>query len=315
MKQLRMNTPVRQTGRSLIEIMIGLVLGLIVIGAAAAAYLATTKATQVTEVESRLNENAAITMGILQQQLRLAGYSEVFGSSTYTIRKNFNDAGLRGCSGGFNTPLTVTFPAITCLNGTQPDSFVVRYQANANNTIPAAGGVPTNCIGETITGSTPSAATSSAVGAPVPPAYVLAENRFYVRTTGTPSGGPELYCLGLRGTNTFSTPQPIMEGVERIQLTYGVAATPTGTVTTAYMTGTAIDTTFSAEPNRWQRVVSVRLCIIMRSVDGSQAARGIADSSTNTYFDCNNVQTTSSDGRLRRAYTTTVALKNQLSRF
>lgn len=304
-------------GSSLIEILIGLVLGLIVIAAASAIYVSTVQSTRASEVESKLNENATITLGILQQQVRLAGYSSIFGSSTYSIRQNFKDSGVKGCSGGFSGTLTVPFASIACTNvdgsTSLPDSFVVRYEANAFNTIPTSTSSPTNCIGNAISASTVSAATSTLPSAPVPPQFALAENRYFIRTSGTPSGGPELYCLGLTGPAAYSTPQPLMEGVEYIKLSYGVANTPTGAVTAAYMSGAEIDTTFATEPNRWDRVVSVKICIIMRNTDSVSTGSSFSDTNTNKYYDCNNLQQTSVDRLLRRSYTTTVMLKNKIS--
>jgi type IV pilus assembly protein PilW len=306
-----------QNGRSLIELMIGLALGLIVIAAASAAYISSVKATRVSEVESRLNETAALTLGILQQQVRLAGYSDIAGSSTYTIRKNFNGAGMRGCSGGFSGTLTVPFASIACsgIDGSTslPDSIVVRYQANAANTVPTGLGTPTNCIGDGIAATTSSDVTSTTPGSIALPQYALAENRYYIKTSDTPSGSPELYCLGLTGPSSYSTPYPLMEGVEYMQLTYGVAATTTGTITTAYMTAKDIDSTYSTEPDRWKRVVSTKICVVLVNADSSYQGSRFTDSDTNKYYNCGNQLQTSTDGKIRRSYSTTVLAKNKLS--
>ena len=210
-------------GRTLLELMISIAIGLIVIAAALAIYSATTSSSRVSESESRLNENAVITLGILQQQIRLASYSSVVGSTTYAIRKNFDGPGVGGCTGGFSGTATVAFAAITCNDDiTKPDALIVRYEADTSNTIPVGTpAFPSSCIGGTITASTPSDATSSAASASVMANYSLADNRYYVATG--PSGGPELYCVGATGVNaagstTFGNPEPLMEGVESIQL-------------------------------------------------------------------------------------------------
>ncbi|MBS7807513.1 PilW family protein [Variovorax sp. PCZ-1] len=305
----------RQAGLTLIELMIGLVLGLLIIAAASATYVSTVQASRVAEANSQMNETAAITLGLLQQQIRLAGYSQIVGSTTYSIRKNFDGSGIRGCTGGFSSASTAAFNSLTCNNTTAtPDSLVIRYEATVNNTIPTGANVPTNCVGEGISQSTPSSATSTVPGAMVPGAYRLSENRYFVRTAGTPSGGPELYCAGATGTNTFGTISPVMEGIEAMQITYGVANTSTGTVTSAYMSAQAIDTTFASESldTRWKRVVSARVCIVIRSTDASERFANVTDTATNQYFDCSNTAQTITDGRARRAYTTTIMLKNKL---
>ncbi|MGA8516088.1 MAG: PilW family protein, partial [Burkholderiaceae bacterium] len=288
-----------------------------------AVYSGTTSGSRVSETEARLNENAAITLGLLQQQIRLASYSAVVGSPTFTLRKNLDgagSAGIRGCTGGFSVTTTTAFSDITCNNTTASDALVVRYEADTLNTMPVGvppAVTPTNCIGESITASTPSSATGT--GGPVQPLYALADNRYFVRTVGTPSGGPELYCQGARSRNAatgvvnFSAPQPIMEGVERMHLTFGVASSQTATFTVAYMTANAIDTTFAAEPERWRRVITARVCLLLRNTSSSDLSARSANATTNQYFDCNNVQQTSTDGFLRRAYTSTILLKNRLS--
>ena len=304
-------------GRSLLELMISIAIGLIVIAAALAIYSTATSSSRVSESESRLNENAAISLGLLQQQIRLASYSSVVGSSTYSIRKNFNDPGVSGCTGGFNGTTTVAFNAIACLNdSTKSDSLSVRYEADTANTIPVnTPPAPSSCTGESISATSPSSATSTRAGAVTLPNYALADNRYYV-TTG-PSGGPELYCVGATGVNaagvtTFGTPQPLMEGVESMKLSFGVADAAAGTITTAYMTAQSIDTQFAAEPDRWKRVLTVRVCLLMRNLESSDKAQKAAISTTSSYYDCDNASQTSTDGYLRRSYTSTVLLKNRI---
>lgn len=332
----QLDTPLRaglsrlrqQAGRSLLELMISISIGLVVVGAALAIYSGTTTNSRVSETEARLNENATITLGLLQQQIRLAGYSAIVGPSTFPAiqRKNLDStgsAGIRGCTGGMSTTNTTAFNSISCNNGTASHSISVRYEADISNTVPVTSGgstVASNCVGEGISASTVSSATATAAiaGTMTIPNYALADNRYYVQTTGTPSGGPELYCIGAISTNTttgtvtFGTPQPIMEGVERMELSFGVAASPTGTVTAAYMTAENFDTAFNAETDRWKRVITVRVCLLMRSTASSDLTTRSAFADTSSYSDCNNTQQTSADGSLRRAYTSTILLKNRL---
>jgi type IV pilus assembly protein PilW len=57
-------------------------------------------------------------------------------------------------------------------------------------------------------------------------------------------------------------------------------------------------------------VVSVRLCVQVRS-----AAKVLDKASANTlgsWVDCGSVQRTSTDGYLRRSFTTTIVLQNKL---
>lgn len=310
--------PLATSGRTLLELLVAMVIGLVIMGAALAIYSSTTSSSRSSEAAARLNENATITLGVLQQQLRLGGYSSIVGSPTYTVRKNFTGPGIRGCTGGFSgSSATATFASIACNDdATKSDALVVRYEADNSNTNPVDTPLtPSNCVSQGITATTASEATSTLAGAAVLPNYTLADNRYYIQTVGTPSGGPELYCTGstgLAGSLAYSSPVPIMEGVERMQVTYGVAASATGTVTTAYMSAQAIDTAYSADTNRWNRVISARICLQVRSTDTSDKTSVSTLSTTNKYYDCANTQQTSTDGRLRRTYTSTVLLKNKI---
>lgn len=317
--------PLQQAGRTLLELMISITIGLVVVGAALAIYAGTSAASKVTETEARLNENATIVLGLLQQQIRLAGYSAIVAPATFPAdqRKNLDGAGVRGCTGGMATTNTTAFNAITCTNTPASDALVVRYEADTGNTIPVtASGVTlaSNCVGEGIIATTLSSATASAAiaGTLTFPRYALADNRYFINTANTPSGGPELYCQGATSANTttgvvtFGTAQPIMEGVERMELSFGVAASATGTVTTAYMTAQNIDTQFAANADRWERVLTVRVCLQLRNTSASDLSSRSAIADTAKYYDCNNTQQTSTDGYLRRTYTSTILLKNRL---
>lgn len=320
--------PLQQAGRTLLELMISITIGLVVVGAALAIYAGTSSASKVTETEARLNENATITLGLLQQQIRLASYSAIVAPSTFPAnqRKNLDSAGsagVRGCTGGMATTTTTAFNAITCNNTSASDALVVRYEADTSNTIPVGPSgalLASNCVGEGITATTLSSATATVAiaGTLTFPRYALADNRYFVNTANTPSGGPELYCQGAINTNTttgivtFGSPQPIMEGVERMELSFGVAGSATGSVTVAYMTAQNIDTQFAAEADRWKRVLTVRVCLQLRNTAASDLSSRSAIADTAKYYDCSNAQQTSTDGYLRRTYTSTILLKNRL---
>lgn len=65
----------RQAGLSLIELMIAMVLGLIVVAAAFNAYMGTSRSAQFNSGLQALQENGRYGIGVMQQSLRLAGYS------------------------------------------------------------------------------------------------------------------------------------------------------------------------------------------------------------------------------------------------
>jgi type IV pilus assembly protein PilW len=56
----------------------------------------------------------------------------------------------------------------------------------------------------------------------------------------------------------------------------------------------------------WGRVVAVRICLLMRSSDPI-----LANEDNATYSDCSGADATSADRRIRRAFFSTVALRNK----
>ena len=138
--------------------------------------------------------------------------------------------------------------------------------------------------------------------------YTVADNRFYISTSAD-IVAPTLYCKG-----NSSVAQPLVENVENMQLTYGTVSAAT-TATTAnvagYLTaGSFVDATTIALPTdaeRWAKVVTVRICVVVRS-----ESLVAPDAASARYLDCSGtVVTTPPDLRLRRAYTTTVVLRNR----
>ena len=308
MKALR-----RQAGRTIVEIMIALTLGLVILAAALAVYSSSSSGSNLSETESRLNEDGLVALTLLQQQLHLASFIRQVTATTagYTYTTNLGGAGVRGCSGGF-TNNTATYASLGC-NGTSTtssDALSIRYEADVNNSL-AVGSSPTNCVGNPIYATTTADATTAASISP----YALADNRYFIRTTGTASGSPELSCTGANGTSStanFDGPTPLLENVENMSLVYGVTSGTATTQIVAYMSAAAIDTTFSTDTvdMRWRRVLSVKICLLVRSAIKNPRYDG-TDATSGTYVDCNNATQTNSDGYLRRAFTTTVMLRNR----
>ena len=143
----------------------------------------------------------------------------------------------------------------------------------------------------------------------------LADNRFYIanQPNRSPTTVPSLYCKG----NGNTVPQPLVENVEDMQITYGVVSTTdTSEQSTiaGYLTahGVETETSLAALANsglRWGRVLSVRICIVVRS-----ETPVAPDADSAKYYKCDGtLDSTKTDLRLRRAYSTTVVLRNRRS--
>mgnify|MGYP005845172443 CR=1 FL=1 len=117
-------------------------------------------------------------------------------------------------------------------------------------------------------------------------------------------GEPALFEVDLSGDQASVTPQELVGGVESMQIQYGFSRNPpTGD-------GQSIDDWLSADQiptDGWGQVIAMRLGFIVRSEEN-------ADGSTvEQTFDLAGVDVgTQGDGRMRHAFSTTIALRNRL---
>ncbi len=306
----------RQRGLTLIELLVSLAIGLVIMVAIVSAYIGAAGSSRVAESYSRMNEDGQAALSILTQHIRMTGNNPkqpdyasttprnpAFGTGTFAIR---------GCDGNFSDITTAPGLAdLTCSTTSGSDSIAVAYEADRYNTVADSAGQPTDCLGQalpTVSGTVNrwdgTAVTSSTVS------FSIADNRFYVGTS-TAITTPSLFCKGNGGTTT----QPLVENVESMHIAYGVApSTASTTLTVAgYLSATQVLTQtdlagLANDSLRWAKVATVRVCLIVRSENPVAP-----DSASAQYLQCDGTLNTSPpDLRLRRAYSTTIVLRNRL---
>jgi type IV pilus assembly protein PilW len=316
----RLAVQARQKGRTLIEVLVALVIGLIVLTAVLISTSGSNFNGQRSDAQSRLTEDAQLIQNILVPQLRMAGYSSVItnGGSPRNSQR-FAGPGVRGCDAGFANPSIAPWDAaqnddtgystrVGCNNseGATPPAIAILYEADVLNTPPTAGNDPTDCLGQGLT-----AVTSSLANTIAGDTVTVAENRYYLTEDDT-TKLLTLMCQGSGGANAM----PLIDNIEQMRITYGVnLETGTtdasgevlpGTENQAYMTAAQIDAdeTFNDDAlDRWRRVSSVRLCIVLRTESPVSAGEA------NTITDCDGQSV--SDTFLRKVIRTTVALRNR----
>lgn len=293
----------RQQGRSLIELMIVLVISLVVMGAVILSVTDTSLTGNQQDTQARLTEEAAIASNLLATQLRLGGYGLPRARRTVqnTNDRHYIGAPVIGCENGFDN---VT--AGTCNAGaanTASDAIRVMYEADQFNTSPnAAGGPATDCLGQNI----PVTAISSFDGS----AYAMADNRFFISTDA--DGVMGIYCRG----NGGGAAQMLVSNVTDIQITYGVAGlSPTGNFplysAVQYLRADEVNALAAVQGwTGWQRVVSLRMCLLMQS----DANAVTASSDRPSYMNCREQATKpdAKDTRVYRAINTVIAIRNRM---
>lgn len=297
------NSGARMHGLSLIELMVSIAIGLVVTIAVVSSYIGSLGATRVSEAQVRMNEDGQAALAILAQNIRMAGNNpKQMDYATTTPRNPIPAFIIRGCDGTFSNITTEPdYINLTCAGGGSPDSIAVRYEADIYNTVPNSGS-PTDCLGQTLpllTGSV----TKGVPAVPTAVTYTVADNRFYIaNSVAVPS--PGLYCKG----NGNVVAQRLVENVEDLQFEYGTAPIAATTLTVAgYIAADAVDALSLNIEERWSKVLTVRICVVIRSEDALAP-----DTASAGYTQCNGtLNSAPPDLRLRKAYSTTVLLRNR----
>ena len=294
-----------QRGLSLVELMVAMTIGLFLMGAVVIIYINTSTTSRSSTQESQMNEDATLALEVLQQQIRLAGFSNVDAAGA----RLFPGRAVFGCEGTPSSSSDTPFSSLACgSGGSAPDALAVRYEATTLNSQPvtSAAGVtlPGNCANEGI-----SAWNASAEGAASATPITLADNRYFIMndTDGTPS----LFCRGRTGAG-FGADTALIPNIEDMQIQYAITALPTTNNPIPHQVAgyvAADDATLGAAAGNWSRVAAIRICLLARTAQTIPTG----DNSTNdlgSYVDCNGVVQTRNDRRLRRAYVTTIQLRN-----
>lgn len=293
-----------QTGLTLIELMVAMVVGLAVISAGLAMYTTSGFASRGTSALAQMGEDATLALGLMRNHVAMAGYSQFKpGSSGAGVDKFYTGLPVFGCRNGVDATTQdnhindadAAKRTITC--GTSAastsDTLIVMYEADGDNTIPTSSGAttpnaPTDCLGAAAIRLTDTALARD---------YFVAENRFFIDANGS------LACLGTGNAGS----QPLVDNVTQMRVWYGVAEPdPTsgapGTFAQRYLAANQMGDQSNAN---WTRVVSARICLVIRSKEA------VLDTSA-PYINCEGTSTPTTDRRLYRAFTTTVVLNNRI---
>ncbi len=289
----------KEYGRTIIELMVAMTISFIIVLGIVGVYFGSHQSYRTTDDKSRLDEDARLALHQMAQSIRMAGYGALLSAKPLDPEKGpMSDflspqqktsylgaprlAAIFGCSGKFTDPKAI--PA-ACTTDTTRDSMIVRYKVDTDNANATATNLPTDCLGQAVV---------------LNPTVV--ENRYYIASNPATSAS-ELYCAGNGGTSSIATtfassPQPIAENVVAMQLTYGFDSDGDQS-TDNFLPASAV--------TNWDSVVSVRICLVMRTAGDGLASTG------QQYRDCNNNLVTPIDRRIYGAYSTVVTIRSRAS--
>lgn len=312
-----------QQGLTMVELLVALALGGLIALAAVAALTVSRQGFIAVDASAQLRDNARFATSIIRRLATQAAFKDFkyastsassafrMGSSTTSLAepniKGFNNAAydVELVKGATNS--------VTTTGVNNSDMLVVRYQMGTVTKTDGTEGPDQTMIDC-------SGATSTAL------ATSESERMVSVFYVGTDQGEPTLMCAWFDGTNWNQ--QPLVQGVESLQLLYGVDGVTAGAAPTAsanrdtapeqYLRADQmVASTTVATNENWQRVRSIRVGMVMRGPPGSSSERTVPaqyplgpQGLMNSTNDPGSVLSSQSDGRLRQTTSFTIHLRN-----
>jgi type IV pilus assembly protein PilW len=289
-----------QAGFTLIEMMVALAIGLAVIGALIAAYLASFSSGRHSDATVQITEDATLALNVMRQQVAQAGFSQPHGVGEGGRLVLHAFPAIAGCEAASFVDLQVSIqvPGNCRPAGPDPDtpdSLEVAFEGSvlsgsASNGILGGAGVkqPLDCLGNSFATTHDDATGDN---------YWLNDSKFYV-------ANGSLWCHGPGNAAGAS----VVQNVETLQVTYGMAAAPAGQPGARQIV--YYDVAPSPASPLWANVLSVNLCVQVRSA--AKVLDKAASTALGGWVDCRNVRRDSTDGYLRRTFSTTIVLQNKL---
>ncbi len=258
----------RQAGFTLVEFLVALIIGMLVVLASVASMLGTRTTAMTGDDVNALNQSSALVFRLLGQQIRQAGYFPIDDTEPLYYF-NFN------ADKDTNLASERSFFAIKgeeAKGREVNDKLKIGYAPSPDYF--------KDCLGQ-------AAATNI-----YDPAKPTASGNLRVITSEFSVVGGVLKCKG----SGNATQQPIVDGVERFDVMYGMGAEAGSERVVRYVTATDV-----ADFNL---VRTVRICL--------QLAGSTSNNPGGSYTDCDGTSKTTSDGKLRRVYTAVFTLRNNL---
>jgi type IV pilus assembly protein PilW len=314
----------RVRGLTLVELMVAMVVGLLIVLAAVAAFTATRRSASTVDAASQLRDDARFATDLIQRLVVQAGFEDVnmvsrrYGTSAVDYALANDNVDIKSLQpavfGRDNAIPSATDPlnsATTRAGGSLgygSDVLILQYQT-VGNTLTASDGSMIVCDGT----------------APKTPAINRADRSISVLYVNVGVGGePALTCMTLSDKGKFYA-TPLIKGVENFQVLYGVdnvtpGAAPTVAATSVpnrYVRASELTVAGNevATYANWRRVRSIRIGLVLRGPPGSAQASGTqtlyplggsnfaSPSDPGSTFSAN-------DSRLRQVVTFTVQLRN-----
>ena len=329
----------RQSGLTLIELLVALVISSVIAIAAVSALIVSRQGFSTVDAASQLRDNARFATDMLQRFGVQAGFKDVAFSSTVSEKDSAgNPVGAKPSVSGFSNatisesdPMNVsTARTVTTSLGYGSDILILRYQAaktNPGSDVFVSDKSMINCFGVPVTDESKGRFDFNA-------------NIIHVGL-GT-DGELGLRCKTDASPRLVNPPLPsegLVRGVENFQVLYGVDGVTAGVHATGVRTNVATNylradqMVVPADPgnvktnSNWSRVRSIKIGMVIRGPLGSAqqaisqtyypfgkspgSAGGAAGSALSSVDDPGTAFTPPADTRLRQVVSFTIHLRNE----
>ncbi|CAN5420264.1 hypothetical protein BH10PSE17_BH10PSE17_13740 [soil metagenome] len=276
----------RQAGRTLIELLVSMTIGLIITAFVAGIYMSASQTSRVANQLSTMEDSGRTVMTLIGNSIKQAGYAEIIGvtpmgggfntNALYRSQTLFgDDRHLVGCTGAtalknaqFNAPAAIATAStvVTCTDfagslgnptGTGNDALMVRYQGDT--ALAASQTNQNDCLngGAWVNTADPNYKVSRPI----------IENIYFI-DNGT------LRCIPAGAAGTFDQARGLISNVEQFKIFYGyddvrAAAVAANSNNFSQPSARSLrDSTFLngvTAVNAWDFVVSVQVCMVIRS--------------------------------------------------
>ncbi len=332
----------RQLGMTLIEIMIAMLIGAFLLGGVLQVFIGSKQTNRMQENLSRLQENGRFAIDLINHDIRMAGFqgcNSIVNAQPNVVNNAVpiiplsntiitgNEAAPPGnwsaalqatvlpgtdvitllyassCGGNLTVPMVAATDPVqiaatnTCGIGVG-DAVLIADCEKADIFLATAGTVDPN-----ITHAAFAAFTASRVPySTTAELFTYSENSYFIRNGA--SGRPALWRFNNAQPAVGNNPVELIEGIEDMQILYGEDIDPldknrkcTVCAPNYYVTANNV-----VDPSR---VVSIRISLLVATPDDNLTAQV----QSYTY---NGAIITPNDGRIRRVFTSTISIRNQL---
>jgi type IV pilus assembly protein PilW len=299
-----------QSGYTLVELMVSLAVGVMVMGAAAAAYLSISESQRSLTEKSYAAESARFAMETLGREIQNAGFypvNEVTPLTTATPQSAFPIGSF--ATGAESNPLTspehLRSPVYGCsskkIDATQTTSVCVAH-TSASPTVDAdtlvASYYTDDDFGKDRGNNTDCARATPAAVAGSNGKLFFISNRYTLTPVTLKLEGNTIKTFGLACAGSASPVNnyvPLITGIEQLRLSYLVQGETTAQFKSAN----------SVLANEWSKVIAVKVCLVARSLQNVRLQVG-----SYSFKDCADATQTFATGIERKRYTQIFAVKN-----